>query len=75
MVDENNSSLWICEFCAHKNYVPGHISIPKEDKPCYFLEGAKNEKKGGKEKKEKTLLYCIDISSSMTTTFKTKTRL
>ena len=55
--------------------VPGNIEVPKDENPCYFLGTEKNASKGGKDKKDKLIIYCIDISGSMDTDFKGKTRL
>ena len=72
------ANLWICEFCDAKNHVPSNIDIPKDENPCYYLgrQSKSKEKKGAdRDKKEKMILYCIDISGSMDTQFQGKSRL
>ena len=55
--------------------MPANIEIPKDENPCYFLGAEKDSKKGASGRGEKMIIYCIDISGSMDTDFKGKTRL
>ena len=54
--------------------MPANIEIPKDENPCYFL-GTEKDAERENRRGEKMIIYCIDISGSMDTDFKGKSRL
>lgn len=73
--EDVQKQVWNCEFCSHRNIV----NIDPEEKPqadtiSYIIEAAPEEVKvaGGEEKKtdsgaakDISIVYCIDVSGSM----------
>ena len=59
--------IWICEFCNFENKIfIENNEIPKEDEVTYIIEPAAEKKEEITD--SKYLIYCIDISGSMSVT-------
>jgi hypothetical protein len=71
--EEEKAQIWYCEFCYSKNEVNlDDGEIPTQNEVNYILEGptvVQEEKKGdssnSKSNDTKTVIFCIDTSSSM----------
>ena len=60
--------VWQCEFCNFQNQIFIEVEeIPKEDEVTYVLEPAP-DKNAEENLDNKYLIYCIDISGSMSVT-------
>jgi len=72
--------VWVCEFCEVHNRLPVDTVLPTEEKAFYLLRKAKQDETKTEEGETKTteetkedddetnLIYCIDISGSMSCT-------
>lgn len=69
--NEFGTSIWVCEFCGHKNSIAiDEEEIPKENSVCYV--DIPSEIHTVKQPSYPMVIFCIDRSGSMGTTTEVK---
>jgi hypothetical protein len=70
---EPNSQIWICEFCSKKNHIRSSEipTLPRDGNASFLLQGSEvidnNTVAVTKKKSSPLVIFCIDISGSMST--------
>lgn len=66
---ENKKKIWVCEFCNFENKIfIEKEEIPINEEATYILETAAEINLNQESKDSNYLIYCIDISGSMSVT-------
>jgi hypothetical protein len=73
LTSSTSKKIWKCEFCNFENKITVHSEkeLPKRDQVTYLLEPPQTPPSSSRltsDEESKYLIYCIDISGSMSIT-------